>query len=86
MENRTGPDDERVFDVAFELERRPLTPPQLRKSLLRHPWMSAKILLAIYWQALRLLLKRIPIFSHQAADGASRTAVGYTKDRRHEIP
>ena len=64
MENRTGPEDERVFDAAFELERRPLDPPQLRKSLLRHPWMSAKILAAIYWQALRLWTKRTPFFSH----------------------
>jgi len=64
MENRTGPDDARVFDVAFELERRPLNPPQLRKSLLSHPWMSAKILAAIYWQALRLWAKRTPFFSH----------------------
>ena len=64
MENRTGPEDERVFDVAFELERRRLDPSQLRKSLLRHPWISAKILGAIYWQALRLWTKRTPFFSH----------------------
>lgn len=41
-----------------------MSPPQLRRSLLRHPWMSAKVLGAIYWQALRLWTKRTPFFSH----------------------
>lgn len=36
--------------------------------------MSAKTVLGIYWQALRLLLKRTPIFSHSAADGEFRSA------------
>ncbi len=40
----------------------------------RLPWMSAKTVLGIYWQALRLALKRMPFFSHRAADGHSRVA------------
>jgi cyclopropane-fatty-acyl-phospholipid synthase len=38
--------------------------------------MTAKTCLAIYWQALRLLLKRTPIFAHQAADGSSKSPPG----------
>ena len=77
---------QKVFDATLSLEKQALSRASLHRYLRRFPWMTAKTGLAIYWQALRLLLKRTPIFSHQAADGASRTAVGYTKDRHHEIP
>jgi len=32
--------------------------------LARWPWMTMKVLLGIYWQALRLFIKRTPIFTH----------------------
>ena len=54
----------RVFDVSLHMERRPLTRAQLRRSLLRHPWMTGKVHAAIYWQALRLWMKRTPFFSN----------------------
>ncbi|MFN3355214.1 MAG: DUF1365 domain-containing protein [Pseudomonas sp.] len=76
----------KVFDATLSLQKHALNRASLHGYLWHFPWMTAKTCLAIYWQALRLLLKRTPIFSHRAADGASRTAVGYTKDRRHEIP
>ncbi len=44
--------------------------------------MTGKTLLAIYWQALRLLIKRIPIFSHTAADGTHRTARPESPDEK----
>jgi DUF1365 family protein len=47
--------------------------------------MTAKTALAIYWQALRLLLKRLPLFAHRAAEGSFQTATVPPKDRRHEI-
>jgi DUF1365 family protein len=47
--------------------------------------MTAKTALAIYWQALRLLLKRAPIFAHQAANGSFKTATVPPKEHRHEI-
>lgn len=64
MENRLEGSGERVFDATLDLERRPLSPAELRRCLLRHPWMTGKVHAAIYWQALRLLLKRTPFFSH----------------------
>lgn len=54
----------RVFDAALELERRPLDARELRRCLVRHPWMTGKVHAAIYWQALRLWLKRTPFFDH----------------------
>ena len=76
--------DEKVFDATLNLTRQTLDRPALHRYLLNFPWMTAKTCLAIYWQALRLFLKRIPIFSHQAAEGSYRTAAVQPKDRRHE--
>ena len=54
------------FDATLTLEHQPWTPKGLRRSLLRHPWMTAKVILAIHWQALLLLIKRVPVFTHPA--------------------
>ena len=37
--------------------------------LARFPFMTLKVIAAIYWEALRLFLKRIPIFSHPPTSG-----------------
>ena len=76
--------ESKVFDATLSLQREALDRASLHRYLRRFPWMTAKTCLAIYWQALRLLLKRTPIFPHQAADDAC--AIGYPKDRHHEIP
>ncbi|MFK3796645.1 MULTISPECIES: DUF1365 domain-containing protein [unclassified Pseudomonas] len=76
--------DKKVFDATLNLQRQPLDRPALHRHLLDFPWMTAKTCLAIYWQALRLFLKRIPVFSHQAAEGSYRTAAAQSKARRHE--
>lgn len=77
--------EHKLFDATLNLQRETLDRRSLHRYLRRFPWMTAKTALAIYWQALRLLLKRAPIFSHQAADGSFRTATVPPKERRHEI-
>lgn len=52
------------FDVTFLLNRRPISGFQLARVLFRHPWMTGKVTAAIYWQALRLWLKKVPFFPH----------------------
>ena len=76
----------KMFDATLNLQRSTLDRAGLHRYLRQFPWMTAKTCLAIYWQALRLLLKRTPIFSHQAADGAFRIAALQPKDKRHEKP
>jgi DUF1365 family protein len=53
-----------AFDASMTLERRELSPASLRGALARYPFMTGKVIGAIYWQALRLWLKRTPFHAH----------------------
>lgn len=76
--------ENKVFDASLSLHRQPLTRANLHRYLLTFPWMTGKTLAAIYWQALRLLLKRIPIFDHSPAQGSFSVARPPVKDMPHE--
>ncbi|NOT32686.1 MAG: DUF1365 domain-containing protein [Candidatus Eisenbacteria bacterium] len=52
------------FDASMSFERRPISTGSLATALLRHPFMTGKVIVAIYWQALRLWLKRSPYYPH----------------------
>jgi DUF1365 family protein len=52
------------FDATLNLRRRPWTAHSLHQALAAHPWMTAKVIGAIHWEALRLYLKRAPVFTH----------------------
>lgn len=54
------------FDATLRLAHRDWSPRAVRGALLRHPWMTASVIVAIHWQALRLFLKRVPVFTHPA--------------------
>jgi hypothetical protein len=54
------------FDATLTLDRRPWTAGALHLALISHPWMTAKVIFAIHWQALRLYLRKVPVFTHPA--------------------
>ncbi len=54
----------RLFTASMALERRPLTQKTLTSAAVRYPATTARILAAIYWQALRLWAKKAPYFPH----------------------
>lgn len=74
----------KLFDATLSLSRQPLSRSTLHRHLLSFPWMTAKTVLAIYWEALRLLIKRIPLFTHQPALGTQRVAMPLRKESADE--
>ena len=55
---------ERVFDATLDLARKEISGFALAGVLARHPWMTARVAVGIYSQALRLRLKRAPYHEH----------------------
>ncbi len=55
---------EAIFDSTLKLDRREWSAENLRAELLRFPWMTAKVVFDIHWQALRLIGKRVPVVHH----------------------
>jgi DUF1365 family protein len=76
--------EQQVFAASLHLHRHALTRQSLHRHLLSFPWMTGKTVLAIYWQALRLLLKRVPIFTHQPAIDSFSVAHARSEDTLHE--
>ncbi len=56
-----------VFDATLAMTRRPLDGRGMAAVLARHPATTVKVVAAIYWQALRLRLKRAQFFAHPRA-------------------
>jgi hypothetical protein len=52
------------FEAAINMQKKPLTSATLRSSILSIPSMTLKTVVGIYWQALKLFFKRVPIYTH----------------------
>ena len=68
-------DGREIFDSTLKLDRREWSRTELHRALLRFPWMMAKVIASIHWQALRLKLKRVPVVRHPGPDLFERATV-----------
>ena len=57
-------DGKRFFDASITMARKEISGRSLAGVLVRFPLLTAKVIGAIYWQALRLWLKRCPFYKH----------------------
>ncbi len=55
---------EKTFDATLHLDHQPATPKNLAMHIFAYPFMTTKVALAIYWQALRLWLKGVRFIQH----------------------
>ncbi|MGL6257946.1 DUF1365 domain-containing protein [Vibrio sp. WXL210] len=54
----------KVFDATMAMRQQALTSSSLLRVLLKTPSQTVKVVLGIYWQALKLYVKRAPLYSH----------------------
>lgn len=69
----TTSNGEQQFDATLLLTGEPMTRRNRNRILWHFPFMTTKVCLAIYWQALQLFFKRAPFYTHptQRPDGVS---------------
>ncbi len=53
-----------AFKAMLNLQRKEITSSSLAGVLCRYPFQTTRTIFAIHWQALRLWLKRVPIYPH----------------------
>ncbi|MDC0575082.1 DUF1365 domain-containing protein [Nitrosomonadaceae bacterium] len=57
--------EEKIFDATLRLNQKKMSSYQCARILILFPLMTVKVIIGIYWQALKLFLKKIPIYDHK---------------------
>jgi DUF1365 family protein len=73
-------DSSMFFDATLLLRREEISQKNLRRVILAYPFMTLKVAMGIYWQALKLWLKKVPIFSHPIPCTNAGVALENSKD------
>ena len=62
------------FDATLQLEHRPWERRELHGALASYPFMTLRVIGGIHWEALKLWLKQVPVFTHPAKLARARAA------------
>lgn len=57
-------DSEKLFDATLDLDYRPINSANMARVLIQYPVVTLKVVAGIYYEALRLLIKRVPFYDH----------------------
>ena len=60
----TVKDAKPFFDATLQLEQRPWSRRELHRALISYPFMTLRVIGGIHWEALKLWLKGVPVFTH----------------------
>ncbi|NAW78204.1 MULTISPECIES: DUF1365 domain-containing protein [Vibrio] len=60
------------FDATLTLKARPFTSAQLLKLLMKTPIMTIKVMVGIYWHALKLWIKGAPFYAHPDSSSVNK--------------
>lgn len=66
----------KLFDATLKLERTPMTGLNMARVLIRFPVVTLKVVAGIYFEAMRLWLKKTPFYSHPEKKEAPEQAKG----------
>jgi DUF1365 family protein len=75
-----------LLRAAFSGRRRPLNDANLLRVFFTYPLMTLKVTLGIHWEALRLVMKRTPIFDHKHADQSIAVSIVNPSEPREATP
>jgi uncharacterized protein len=82
----TVADGKAFFDATLHLEHRPWTQRELHRALLSYPFMTFRVIGGIHWQALKLWIKRVPVFTHPGKGGPPARQSGKATATAKENP
>ncbi len=71
---------DKVMDATLALRARPLTRASLNRMLWTYPLATLKTAAAIYYQALKLYIKRMPIYAHPATSANGQLTSGASNE------
>jgi DUF1365 family protein len=64
--------DGKEFDATMKMSKQPLTTQSLLKHLIATPVMAVKVVIGIYWHALKLWVKGAPFYSHPTSQNGNQ--------------
>jgi DUF1365 family protein len=56
--------EQKVFSAWFRLALQPFSLQELKSLLIRRPWQNVQVMTRIYWHAIKLLVKAVPVYGH----------------------
>ena len=65
--------DKPLFDATLQLDRREWTRAEVRRVLAAYPLMTARVIGAIHWEALKLWIKDVHVFAHPSKHASAKT-------------